>query len=384
MLVSAIVSLLAGGAVHAASPSPPPVRVTSPDRGVVVGREPTLAKWVPGQIVCDNGETLPGTTINAVIPQVMGFRAVEAEQVSYSFVLGALGRAMSIDITEREQTNRRAARQSDIPPAIAGSAFPAFEEPTRCTVTFAETVGPVAEASLEDLVRLRSFNRNARVPSAAWRRIVPGNCSEKPRSRPLALSYPDYRELPGPPGARDWVFLSYNLDADGETIDVMVVESSGNEDLDSAGMAAVEASRFTGTQRTGCLRYFWTGVGVVEAPERPPLDSYGTRPEGCEADDKWEREPRLRYPNVYQRRGIEGWAVLRYDVAPWGEIGNVEVLDSQPTAELARFATTILTSAKYAERNSGLKGCVERVLFSLPDRDKDSEKDSETEEAGEE
>lgn len=371
MLVSSILSLLAGGVVQPSPPVAPVIRVASPEQQVAVERQPILAKWVPGEIVCDNGATLPGSTINAVIPQFSIPRS-SADQTGYSFVLGPQGRALSIDVTESVGSPRRASFQSDIAPAIAGSEFPAFEEPTRCVVSFDQQSGPITEADFGDLVRTRSFNRNARIPSSAWDRVAPGNCNDKPSSRPLVLAYPDFRKLPGPPGARDWVLLTYNLDADGETVEVGVAESSGNAALDSESVAAVEASRYTGSDRTGCVRYFWTGVGVVKAPERPPLDSYGPRPEGCDADDRWEREPRLRYPNAYQRRGIEGWAVLRYDVAPWGEIGNVEVLDSQPTAEFARFATTILTSARYAERNSGLKGCIDRVFFRLPDSEEEA------------
>ncbi|MEO0700334.1 MAG: energy transducer TonB, partial [Pseudomonadota bacterium] len=115
------------------------------------------------------------------------------------------------------------------------------------------------------------------------------------------------------------------------------------------------------------------GAGVIEEPERPDLSPYGDQPEACEADDRWAVEPRLNYPRDYQRRGIEGWVTFRYDVAPWGKIGNVEVIDAQPAMDLVRYAQPVLTSAEYKPSKSGLSGCIERVVFKLPEKGAQSE-----------
>ena len=66
------------------------------------------------------------------------------------------------------------------------------------------------------------------------------------------------------------------------------------------------------------------------------------------------------------RRRIEGWAVVRYDAAPWGEIGNVTVLAAQPSADFGTQAQVVLRSAKVAPSESGFTGCVERVRFVMP------------------
>ena len=360
MLGLGVVSLLLG--VAAPSASPPPIRLAPREEGSPE-RVQQLATWTPGDISCGNGETLPGSLINAPIPQRLRRSTSLSAPITLEFTLGPEGRAMSIATAEGSQLSSRA---FDLPPALAGSALPTFATPQQCRVTFEETMGPLEEASLEDLVRMRAYNRSVRVPSEAWQRIVPGDCSEKPRPRPLTLGYPDFRGLPKPQGDRNWVFLSYDTDADGRPTNLEIVESSGSSELKTQATEAVARSQFTEGNRTGCLRYFWTGAGVVSEPERLDLDSYGDQPEACDADDKWAREPVLRYPETYRRRGIEGWVVMRYDVAPWGETGNIRVIDSQPTDDLGRFAVSVLNSAQYKEQEAGLTGCITRVRFRLP------------------
>lgn len=325
---------------------------------------PHLAKWVPGDISCDNGRTLSSDTINPAIPFRLRNAGRPTDPVTYEFTLGSEARALSIRMVN-DQSRRR--RISDLPPAIAGSQFPAFSQNAQCRVTFEYETTPLGQVSLEDFMRLRAYNRNARIPSEEWARFAPGNCLDKPSQRPLLVAFPDFREIAKSPGRRDWVFMTYSTDETGRPVDLSIVGSSGNSELNKAGLAALEKSRWTQPNREGCFRYFYTGNGVIEAPEKQEIETYGTFPEACDADDKWAREPVLRYPSAYQRRAVEGWAVLRYDVAPWGEIGNVEVIDAQPTEEMGRQAITVLTSAQFKPLEAGLTGCIERVIFRLPE-----------------
>jgi TonB family protein len=72
----------------------------------------------------------------------------------------------------------------------------------------------------------------------------------------------------------------------------------------------------------------------------------------------------LRFPEPYRRRAIEGWAVVTYDVAPWGEINNIQVKASQPSADFGAQAVTVLRSAR-VKPGPGAVGCVERVRFVM-------------------
>ena len=75
----------------------------------------------------------------------------------------------------------------------------------------------------------------------------------------------------------------------------------------------------------------------------------------------------MNFPEPFRRRPFEGWAVVRYDVAPWGATGNIEVLASEPAAAFGEQAKRVIASATKAPLSSGMAGCVDRVLFRLPE-----------------
>ncbi|MEO1219816.1 MAG: TonB family protein [Pseudomonadota bacterium] len=363
---SVFASLLLGSAAQAAPavPPPPPVRVSANPAKI------ELAIWNAGEISCDNGAVLPGSTLRTVKrTRHFPFRRVP-RNVTYSFTLGNGSRAMSVTQVPQD---RNPPVQSDFAPAISASVFPAMDQEANCEVTFTREVTPIEEATLEDLVFYRVFDRSARVSRENWDVHFPGDCRKRPYRRPLLQAYPDFRELPQSPGAPDWMVMRYSTDEDGRAAGVELVASSGNEALNASGVEAISQSRWTEANRSGCVHYYWLASDVIEAPEAPPESDFGEAPVACNLPSRWETEPRLTYPNTFQRRGIEGWAILRYDVAPWGQIGNVEVLDAQPAAEFAQTATNVLRSAKFRPLDTGLKGCIERVFFRLPEKPIDME-----------
>lgn len=354
--------------------SPPPPVITIPARDPSAQAGPHLSVWDAGEVTCADGRRLAGSLIGAPTPVRLSRSMDAMPPMTFGFTLGADGQARSITSSGDAVG---LARAMDIPPAIAGARFPATATPVHCEVTFTESIVAMDKAELEDLILLIAYRGPREVPPSAFTRFAPGTCGERPRPRPLTVSYPDFRAIPNPSGRRDWVFLTYDTDAKGNAVDITIAGTSGNADLDAAAAAALKQSRFTEGNRTGCFRYFWSGHSTVTAPERPPLDSYGERPEACNAEGRWAVEPNLVYPEIYRRRAIEGWAVLRYDVAPWGEIGNIEVVEAQPAQSLGAFAVPILRSARYVEQGAGLKGCITSVRFRLPDRDQERESEAE-------
>ena len=65
---------------------------------------------------------------------------------------------------------------------------------------------------------------------------------------------------------------------------------------------------------------------------------------------------------------IEGWAVVRYDVAPWGALGNISVLKSEPSEDFGKQAVMMLQNAMLAPSTQGMTGCVDRVRYVLDDK----------------
>ena len=333
-----------------------------------------ILEWQPGAIACDDRILRPASLIPAPYPRRSVRMPVRPSEATYRFTLGAEGRAMSIDFVKPELDgiiDPTPPYRQEIVPALAAARFEPVDEPVQCLVQFTENAIRMSEASLEQLIRLRIAARKARVSNEVWSRFAPGNCTTK-RLKTLRRDYPDFRKVDPIPGSNHWTFVSYDVDAQGASENITVVGSSGGDQLNTEVTEAVESSLHVDAEpRTGCWFYYYKGAGVIEEPERPDLETYGDQPEACEADDKWAEAPRLDYPRTYQRRGIEGWVVLQYDVAPWGEIGNVEVLDAQPARDLVQFAERVLTSGRYKVAGSGLSGCIERVVFKLPEKPAD-------------
>jgi TonB family protein len=72
------------------------------------------------------------------------------------------------------------------------------------------------------------------------------------------------------------------------------------------------------------------------------------------------------YPPAYAKRRVAGWAILRFDVAPWGQVGAIEVLASQPTQAFADAARGLLMGARPSPPPSGYRGCVVPMIYAIP------------------
>ncbi|MDJ0277000.1 TonB family protein [Sphingomonas sp. 2R-10] len=180
----------------------------------------------------------------------------------------------------------------------------------------------------------------------------------------LLRAYPDFAKLPGTRGERQWSMTGYDLDARGRPIDVRTIGGTGNVPLDAAARKAVSASRFTEGKRQGCLYPYWRAALRIAAPPAPDIARFGATPHCVAAP--WAQQPRLTYPPAWNHRRIEGWAVIQFDVAPWGEIGNTRVLASEPAEAFGQQATQVIRSARRAPSPTGASGCIERVRFAIP------------------
>ena len=376
-MIEGLVLALASGVALAGQDRTPvlTVPVDPPAISVSTGgkrREPYSVSWAAGEITCDNGVTFGAEAIPPRIPDSVSRAPTTQPRAVYSFTLGPEGRALSISLPPGASTPRHG---FDLAPALAAAQLAPQAEPTRCMVTFTQTAVPYSEAPLADLVAARIQNRRVRIPREAWNRFGQRTCYEK-RTRALEWHTPDFRKLPKLPGAKHWTFQTYDIDEKGRPTQIKTVGSSGSQALNDATRKATKASRFVDDDpREGCWRYTWTAAEVIPAPQMRSMPDYGEPPEPCDADDKWAVAPKLDYPRFFERRGIEGWVVFRYDVAPWGEIGNVEVVDAQPARDLAVFGQNVLTSARFKPIENGLSGCIERVEFRLPENGPDTGED---------
>lgn len=370
-IAAAILSVSAPSSV----PPPPPL-----SEGAENGpkRLPAIISFRPGSVACGGKRIAPIRTIQpwpagAVLPG--GGVGQPIRTATVHFRIGPDGRPLNINETLGRQGFP--ANTSDIVPAFSLWRFPAGREQADCEAEFQATAVPVAAADPEMLYRYQALERmhwpgvNSTVERAAFDRLKPpGDCFDKehPRPRPHILAYPDFRVIPQEPGTVSYVAFTFDIDDQGRPTSVRLVSSDGNVALERQGTEALGNSRFFSGVRTGCLWFYWRSSGDPVSPPPAPVEgAFQPATSTCEGRE-WERLEKS-FPDQFRYRGIEGWAIVGFDLAPWGEVGNLKVLAAEPAAGFGSQAKRILASAKAKPSPSGRTGCISKIFFKLPVRE---------------
>lgn len=335
-------------------PAPPPVHVDS--AGPAVPAPETLTSWQVGEVRC-NGAPIRPLRMERPYP-ALRYGDGDATSVTLSFRIDADGRPLGI--TPSSQFGDA----TDLAPALAASLFAAGQPQDGCTVRYAGTALAVSVAPLADAMEFTIFPAT-RPTRMLWERVKPAgtSCFDPPpalRNR----SFPDFDRIAQPAGTTSWSMIGFDIDAGGEPVARHVVAGSGLAPLDQASLEAVGASRFGPDRRTGCLYPYFRRGGTLAAPMIP--EEAATKPAGatCPTHLEWARHPALDFPEPFRRRSIEGWAVISYDVAPWGETGNIKVLAAEPADVFGDYGVRAIRSGRKVA-STGYSGCVDRVRFVM-------------------
>jgi TonB family protein len=242
-----------------------------------------------------------------------------------------------------------------------------------CRLTIRYTAKPVVEAGQGDLLRYFAVTRTrgALRDAVAARLAGPdANCGGDRRGGrwPRTVSYPDNKiGRPPPPGGRSWTVLRWGVDAQGRAVDVETLGSSGDTAFDAETRRAVSDTVVEGgAPLKGCVYNFYRGGGRLPAPETPQRDEdllqncpdeIGSRFKANAAPDS--------FPVAFRERGIEGWALVRFDLATWGQVGNVEVIDAQPAAAFGDSGRRTVQAGRAEPSNTAGVRCVVPVRYSL-------------------
>lgn len=333
-----------------------------PAATTTVRMERGLMTWTAGAVRCEGGMVSPlGAMVRPLntLAWIGNGGGGDGGPTRIDFEIDASGRPISI----REAISGN----QDLGPALAATRFPAAAR-SGCSVSYTPRMAPIASAELADLVSYTLEPVTGALPAEGWSRIAllsgsAGDCMAPPRPQALSRAFPDFRKIPATPGVKDWAMVAYDLDGDGKPVHARVALGTGNRILESEAVAAVERSRFTEGARKACRYPYWRAPGDVSAPamprsERPPHAT-------CPAKREWAVPPAMRFPTAYERRRIEGWAIVGYDIAPWGAVGNVKVLQAQPSDAFGRQAMQMLQGASAAPLAQGATGCIARVKFVM-------------------
>lgn len=361
-----ITEILALAVVQAAPPVPPPPPITLRVEPAGVATDEWFYSYEVGQVTCGAEPVRP---VDLLMPYPSSLRRnVEALPFTLEFAIDETGRPQSIRMAGEA---RLALYDRDVMPSLRASRFAVAGATTDCRVTYTPKVKPMADATLQEVALLGVVPRE-RMSRANWERLGGGDCVARGFPPRLLKGFPDYRRVEGREGAREWNYVRFDIDAQGRPANVRIAYSSGDAALEEQGVNAVRQDRFTEGPRTGCIVSWWKNPQIVPAPPRPDSREFAEN-KACEIDDRWAVEPNLVFPAQYQRRAVEGWAVVRYDVAPWGEIGEVEVLAAQPSADFGEAAMNVVRRARFKPLEQGLTGCVDRVFFRMDGSPEDAE-----------
>ncbi|PXA99266.1 hypothetical protein DMC47_04335 [Nostoc sp. 3335mG] len=364
-------------AVARAQPVPPISVPPAPP----VAPQPMLIELVPGTVQCDDGigpDAVEPVRLEQPFPvRMVGQPGWSVAPMRVQFRIDAQGRPFGISqaaiVAPAPMTGggRFFYTGSDLMPALAASRFAAGQARDRCSMTMAARAFTANEAPVA-LVRRYLVSPHSRGwgEEAFFRRAHPADSdcfgAGSPKVRLRAM--PVFETIPIEPGGRAYAMVGFDIDRQGRPIGVRIVESDGNPALDRASVDSVRRSRFAPEARQGCTYpYRRTSEVPLPAPATPDKATLTPADARCPAaDTAWLSMPRLVFPRGFATRRVEGWAVIGYDVAPWGQTGNVRVLAAEPAAAFGDRAREIVTGARQAPSAAGRSGCVDLVRFVMP------------------
>ncbi|WP_288936081.1 hypothetical protein [uncultured Sphingomonas sp.] len=348
MTIILVAAIAAAVQSAASAPPAPPV----PLRGE------WLLDWVASPVLCKEGG--PQAPARAAEPRrTTVYYSGNRLSLTIDFRIDAAGRPLSI--TRRNEDFIPDA--DDLAPALAAARFVPGQERRGCVLTFTPDLIPVSSAPLGDVMATFMTPRS-NPPRSLWDRIHAGGDCGDPAPAALLRAFPDFKRLPDQPGYHSWTMIGFDLSPGGKPRRVRTIGGDGASALDTAGRAAVARSRFEKGAHTGCTYGYFKGPAILPAPAPPMEEDWRPAAATCPKDHVWDRAPRFAYPPNYQARSIEGWAIVTYDVAPWGEIGNVHAKVAEPTADFGTAAENMLRAATFRP-GPGYVGCTERVRYRM-------------------
>lgn len=357
------------GATLIASVAPLALAPTSPAEVPPPPPKPSLVTWKATDVTC-GGSAVAFQQAPEPLPGLSFLRALGPEPskpLRFTFSIAADGRVKDVKPAEPAF----APEATDVVPALLASRFAAGTVRSGCSLTFVRDAAPIDSADLEDLIAYTVFP-SGRPPQPVWDRIKPAgsDCLDNAPA-PRTRVFPDFPRIPQAPGTLAWTLVGYDLDESGRTSNIRPVATTGNKVLEGAATDAISRSTFEPGRRSGCLYPYWRRGGIVPAPDGRELSTYRRADATCPDQLDWARPPVLNFPEPFRRRGIEGWAVVAYDVAPWGEIGNVKLLEAQPASAFGDAGMRVIRSAAKVSGKTGYIGCVDRVRFVMGARGSD-------------
>lgn len=339
------------------TPAPPVINIPAPE---AAAREQSVVMLKPTDGRCSDG-ALDISAVQRPAVQLLWLRnQVTGTPIVLNFRIDEDGRVLGL---KREPNGYGVF--PDLSPSLAASRFPKGAPRNGCSISYSRSQTSIADAQADDLIAY-SLRASPRPPKELFDRLNPVGSDCYPRRPPVLLqAYPEFDKIPATAGRTDWSMVKFDLDGDGKPVAIRIYATGGNQALDKASIDAIAKSRYAKGAKKGCLYPYWRAAGPVAAPESPETAAYRGAEGNCPVDVDWKSKPILVYPDNFRRRGVEGWAIVAFDVAPWGATGNVKLVAAEPAAEFGEAALNIVRGATVANSAQGYSGCFEKVRYVM-------------------
>jgi TonB family protein len=359
-------SIVATTAVQAMPVVTVPAAPATPDPAV----RPAIVEYSPGAVRCGEHVVMPLFAATPLPASTVAGSRMDSSAFTVGFAISPDGRPHAIAEPRTVSVTSVGTTAMDLPAALAAWRFPVGAERSDCSATFTATVTRVEDATP---AKLYAFAALPKVSQFAFREIVDraktvggGNCFTGPRPATLLEGHPDYDRIPQRSGTLSWTMVGFDIDAQGRPVRTRTLASDGNAALDRAAIAATKRSRWAaGQSRTGCTQPHFRRQNVPLVAPPPPPTQPATTAAGC-SPEAVLLAANFTYPEAFQRRAVEGWAIIRYDVAPWGATGNVSIVAAEPAARFGDSAMLGVLRSKLPATSTGASGCIVRVKFAMP------------------
>lgn len=344
-----------------------PPTAAAPPAFTVSLAAPAVLSFRAGRARCESGEER--LLLEEPPNPLVGIRTEGAPApgpIRLSFRIDETGRPLGIAEPPRTADPVSYYPAPDLAAALAASRFKEGKARTGCTIHYEVRASTVEEAEMATLYRLVGLGLPAIRDRAAIRAIdqrtrpAGSTCFDPPLPYVRQRAYPAFEQIPQRPGTLSHSFIAFDIDASGQPINLRLVDSGGNGELDRQSLDAVRRSRFSPVAKRGCTYSYWRGPeGPLPAP--PLADRRGTS-RTCGDLGPWSDMDR-GFPPAFERRSIEGWALIQFDVEPAGAVTNVRALAAEPAAIFGEQAVRLVGNARRAASPKGHRNCIRRLRF---------------------
>lgn len=251
--------------------------------------------------------------------------------------------------------------------ALAGATYAPGKSMDDCTIAFRPVRIPLVKAGPLDALATYEFRRTNTQTLGFEKFGLPGSTCWKSQPVPLLVSLPNRKKLLATPGRFSWSVITFGVNRAGVPTSVAVTGSSGHAELDAAFVEAVVASRFEEQAEAveGCQISYAMPGALVAPLKQPELQALARRDATCPKSLAWEKLTKIPVPTDYSLRGIEGWAIIGFDLKPDGRPHNVKVLAAQPTEAFGAVGMLMIASAQNKASHESFVGCVQAIRFAL-------------------